>query len=61
VPRDKGTPFGSRFIDIEISKMEKFSVGSRQRLAGSRYRSSQRAKDFWLRLNKYTITVVRDR
>jgi hypothetical protein len=61
-PIRKDTPFGPRFIDIEIRDAQGKPLGGIEVKDGnSRYKPSQRAKDEWLRLNEgYSVTVVRN-
>jgi RHS repeat-associated protein len=56
----KKTPFGSRRIDIEVSKDGRILGGIETKTGGSRYLPSQRAKDAWLlRFLDYIVNVVR--
>lgn len=57
----KKTPLGKRFIDIEVSDQNGTVLGGLEtKLGGSRYRSSQRAKDNYLnQVQGYSVTVVR--
>jgi hypothetical protein len=56
----KKTPFGKRFIDIEMSKAGEVLGGIETKVGGSRYLSSQRIKDFYLSAVKdYTVTLIR--
>jgi hypothetical protein len=56
----KRTPFGKRFIDIEVSDGGKVLGGVETKLGGSRYLPSQRAKDAWLQwFENYPVNVVR--
>jgi RHS repeat-associated protein len=56
----KRTPFGKRFIDIEVSHNGQVLGGIETKFGGARYGSSQRAKDFWLRYaDNYIVNVVR--
>ena len=58
----KKTPFGSRFIDIEVSQGGKVLGGVETKVGGSRYTPSQRAKDWWLEnVEGYPVKVVRDK
>jgi len=58
----KSTPFGRRFIDIEVSKNGQVLGGIETKLGSSRYTPAQRAKDYWLKINDgYIVNVVRDR
>jgi hypothetical protein len=61
-PIRKDTPFGPRFIDIEIRDAQGKPLGGIEVKDGnSRYKPSQRAKDEWLRLTEgYSVTVVRN-
>lgn len=56
----KWTPFGKRFIDIEVSLGGKVLGGIEVKVGGSRYLPAQRAKDAWLRIVEgYRVNVVR--
>ncbi|HEX4826007.1 MAG TPA: RHS repeat-associated core domain-containing protein [Candidatus Polarisedimenticolaceae bacterium] len=56
----KNTPFGKRFIDIEVSLDGKVLGGIETKLGNSPYTAAQRAKDAWLLLvEHYQVTVVR--
>jgi RHS repeat-associated protein len=59
----KNTPFGRRFIDIEVSSLEGVLLGGIEtKLGSSRYLPSQRAKDSWLfSALDYVVSLVRDR
>jgi len=58
----KKTPFGKRFIDIEVSLDGEVLGGVEAKVGGSRYTLLQRVKDTWLRLvEDYPVNVVRDR
>ena len=66
----KRTPFGKRFIDIEVARNGQTLGGIETKVGGSRYIAEQRAKDAWLlrygALNDpnripYPVVVVRDR
>lgn len=58
----KSTPFGKRFIDIEVSKDGQVLGGIETKLGGSRYTPAQRTKDWWLKVNDgYIVNVVRDK
>ena len=58
----KTTPFGRRFIDIEVSQGGKTLGGVETKAGGSRYPASQRAKDWWLKnAEGYPVNVVRDK
>jgi hypothetical protein len=58
----KRTPFGKRYIDIEVSLEGKVLGGVETKVGGSRYTPLQRVKDTWLRLaDDYPVNVVRDR
>ncbi len=58
----KKTPFGKRFIDIEVSKDGKILGGIETKVGSSRYTPLQRLKDTYLRIvNDYSVTVVRNR
>jgi len=57
----KPTPFGRRFIDIEVSQGGKV-LGGVETKAGGRYKPSQRAKDTWLKnAEGYPVNVARDK
>ena len=56
----KNTPFGRRFIDVEVWLNGERLGGIEAKIGGSRYLPSQRAKDAWLRyIEKYQVRVVR--
>jgi RHS repeat-associated protein len=55
----KPTIFGKRYIDIEVYHNGKLLGGIETKVGGSRYLPSQRAKDFWLGMNGYTVNVAR--
>lgn len=56
----KDTPFGPRFIDVEVKDKDGNVLGGVEVKAGnSRYRQDQRSKDKWLRQNGYPVDVVR--
>jgi hypothetical protein len=58
----KKTPFGIRYIDIEVSIDGKVLGGIETKTGGSRYLPMQRIKDIWLDLNTpggYPVQVVR--
>lgn len=56
----KWTPFGRRFIDIEVSQGGKVLGGVETKLGSSRYLPAQQAKDAWLYLFEgYPVNVVR--
>jgi len=58
----KSTPFGKRFIDIEVSKDGQVLGGIETKFGGSRYTPAQRAKDWWLKANDgYIVNVVRNK
>lgn len=57
----KDTPFGPRYIDIEIQENGEGVGGVETKTGNSRYTPSQRAKDEYLRRTEdYPVTVVRD-
>ena len=57
----KKTPFGKRFIDIEVSQNGKVLGGIETKVGGSRYTPLQRAKDLWLWYRDgYKVNVVRN-
>jgi hypothetical protein len=56
----KWTPFGKRFIDIEVSYNGVVVGGIETKLGNAVYNASQRAKDFWLWIwEGYRVNVVR--
>ena len=57
----KSTPFGKRFIDIEVSKDGQFLGGIETKFGGSRYTPAQSAKDWWLKANDGFVNVVRNK
>jgi RHS repeat-associated protein len=57
----KDTPFGKRFVDIEVRKDGKPLGGIETKTGGSRHTPSQQSKDEWLRRNGYPVDLVRDR
>lgn len=58
----KATPFGRRFIDIEVSQNGRVLGGIETKTGSSRYLPSQRAKDFWLKnVEGYPVNVARDK
>ncbi|MCP5005141.1 MAG: hypothetical protein GY941_14580, partial [Planctomycetes bacterium] len=57
----KKTPFGKRFIDIEVSNKGRVLGGIETKTGKSRYGPNQRSKDKWLqRYKDYPVNVVRD-
>ena len=58
----KSTPFGKRFIDIEVSKDGQVLGGIETKVGSSPYTSLQQLKDWWLKdALGYTVNVARDR
>jgi hypothetical protein len=58
----KKTPFGPRYIDIEVSQGGKVLGGVETKTGASRYTPAQRAKDGYLRdVKGYPVNVVRDK
>jgi len=58
----KWTPFGKRFIDIEVSANGKVLGGVETKVGSSRYTNLQRLKDWWLNAwDGYVVTVARDK
>jgi len=56
----KKTPFGKRYIDIEVSIKGKVQGGIETKVGKSPYGLEQRAKDLWLqRVKGYPVNVVR--
>lgn len=57
---NKWTPFGRRFIDIEVSHQGKPLGGIETKLGTSPYTNAQNLKDWWLRAARgYKVEVVR--
>lgn len=57
----KATIFGKRFIDIEVSRAGRVLGGIETKVGKSAYALGQQAKDAYLRLEGYIVTVARDR
>jgi len=58
----KPTPYGGRYMDLDVWMNGKNLGGIEAKVGGSRYISSQRLKDWWLKhAMNYTVHVVRDR
>lgn len=55
----KHTPFGNRVIDIEVRKNGLILGGIETKVGGSRYKPSQRAKDYWLKGQNYPVNLIR--
>ncbi|MEZ5901353.1 MAG: hypothetical protein R3D51_17885 [Hyphomicrobiaceae bacterium] len=56
----KATPFGPRFIDIEVSYQGQVQGGIETKLGSSRYTNLQNLKDWWLRVARgYKVNIVR--
>ena len=56
----KWTPFGKRYIDIEVSSGGKVLGGIETKVGNSVYTAAQRAKDAYLRVVKgYQVNLVR--
>lgn len=56
----KSTPFGKRYIDIEVSYKGKVMGGIETKLGGSPYTPLQRLKDFYLeKVHNYPVNLVR--
>ena len=56
----KATPFGRRFIDVEVSRGGQVLGGIEAMVGRSWYGPLQRLKDAWLsRMNNYPVTLVR--
>ncbi|WP_051881888.1 RHS repeat-associated core domain-containing protein [Chryseobacterium soli] len=56
----KKTPYGKRFMDIEVRNSDGEVLGGIETKVGSsRYHTLQRLKDDWLRNNGYPVQVVR--
>jgi RHS repeat-associated protein len=56
----KRTPFGPRYIDIDVSYNGVNLGGIETKLGNARYTASQRAKDTWLKIwDNYPVQVVR--
>jgi RHS repeat-associated protein len=58
----KGTPFGKRFIDIEVWEDGRLLGGIECKAGCSRYTKLQQLKDWWLKdAEGYVVNVARDR
>jgi len=58
----KPTPYGGRYMDIDVWMNGKNLGGIEAKVGSSRYIPSQRLKDWWLKhAMNYTVHVVRDR
>jgi hypothetical protein len=58
----KPTPFGKRFMDIEVSMNGKVLGGVETKVGSSRYTWQQQLKDWWLNnAQGYIVNVARDR
>jgi hypothetical protein len=58
----KRTPFGARYIDIEVSQGGRVLGGIETKVGSSPYTPLQRLKDIWLDLNTpggYPVQLVR--
>ena len=57
----KSTPFGARFMDLEISNSKGTILGGVEtKVGGSPYTLSQRAKDYYLKtVHNYPVNVIR--
>jgi RHS repeat-associated protein len=56
----KKTPFGARFIDIEVSQGGRVLGGIEAKVGASRYNTLQRLKDLWLeKVQGYPVNLVR--
>jgi len=55
----KWTPFGARFIDIEVSADGEVLGGIETKLNSSRYTTLQQLKDWWLGTQGYVVNVAR--
>jgi hypothetical protein len=56
----KRTPFGKRFIDIEVSRGGTVLGGIETKVGTSRYTPLQQLKDWWLRnIEGYPVDVAR--
>ena len=56
----KRTPFGGRYIDIEVSSNGRVLGGVEAKTGKSPYNVSQRAKDFYLeKVKGYPVNVIR--
>lgn len=55
----KRTPFGGRFIDIEVGLDGETLGGVETKLGGSPYTAAQQLKDWWLGTQGYIVNVVR--
>ena len=56
----KRTPFGARFIDIEVSSGGRVLGGIETKVGNSQYGVAQRAKDYYLKkVKNYPVDVIR--
>jgi hypothetical protein len=56
----KRTPFGKRFIDIEVSRNGTVLGGIETKVGSSRYLPLQQLKDWWLKnIEGYPVNVAR--
>ncbi len=55
----KRTPFGKRYIDIDVQYNGVSLGGIETKVGGSRYLPLQRLKDAWLGANGYPVQLVR--
>jgi len=56
----KKTPYGERFIDIEVSQNGTILGGIETKAADSPHGMLQHLKDLWLKYNKgYPVTIIR--
>ncbi|UZT99167.1 type IV secretion protein Rhs [Chryseobacterium fluminis] len=55
----KKTPYGKRYMDIQVKMPNGKSAGIETKVGGSRYHTLQKLKDDWLRANGYPVQVVR--
>lgn len=56
---EKDTPFGPRFIDVEVGPVDDPLGGIEAKEGNSRYKPDQRSKDEWLRRQKYPVHLLR--
>jgi len=55
----KKTPFGKRYMDLDVWHNGVNLGGIETKVGGSRYHSLQRLKDAWLDANGYPVQLVR--
>ena len=55
----KWTPFGKRYMDLDVWHNGVNLGGIETKVGGSRYKTLQRLKDAWLEANDYPVNLVR--